>query len=140
MFVTCISLLQLPVPMLHSHDAYETPDTLSKHVGKHHNEADVFEDELHWHFVLPREIKHEHDSEEDASEEETSLACLSAGAYPGSVNSSLDRAQFGRILNLSCTFGADVKCPVDGLLRRQHPHSNLRPSVRARALLCVVRC
>ncbi|QDS97172.1 hypothetical protein HG15A2_04320 [Adhaeretor mobilis] len=140
MLVTCVSLLQLPVPMLHTHDAYESPDVLCEHVGNRHGEVDVLDDEMHWHFVLPRELKHEHDSEQDSSEDETSLACLSTGAYAGSVNSSLDRAPFGRILILSSTFGAGVKRPVDGLLQRQHPQSNLRLSVSVCALLCVVHC
>jgi len=137
---TCFSLLQLPVPVLHSHDAYESSESLAKHVDKHHQQAAESVEELHWHFVLPWELQHDHDSEGQPTEVETDLVCLSASSFSATTGSLLDRTQFSRTVVLCSSLGAGVKRPIDRMLLQQHPASNLRLSVRACALLCVIRC
>ncbi len=52
----CVMLLPLPVPMMHRHDCIEAPQALENHLGQLHSQSQLQclePDEAHWHLVLP---------------------------------------------------------------------------------------
>ncbi|TWU29330.1 hypothetical protein Pla144_01060 [Bythopirellula polymerisocia] len=138
--VTCISLLQLPLPMLHSHDGFESLATLAEHVGSRHNSSMPVEDELHWHFLSPRELSQEEGSNDGSNPPETSIVCLAASGSMLVGGEKLPVNLLSHTLLTYCDLAARIRSPAFGTLGQSQPFSSLRPSVRACALLCVVRC
>ncbi|MCR9294876.1 MAG: hypothetical protein NXI32_19325 [bacterium] len=60
--LACVSLLQMPVPIAHSHEAFHDEVGLADHLFRHHPLGHFDHDEYHWHFWLPCEFGQQGDS------------------------------------------------------------------------------
>lgn len=59
---TCVMLFPLPVPTLHRHESFESPELLAYHVAMQHSECiETDLSELHWHFAIPSSNRHDKD-------------------------------------------------------------------------------
>ncbi len=126
--------------MLHDHEGYDSHATLTMHVDTRHAASMPVADELHWHFVSPRELNQEDGSDKDSNPSETSVVCLAGTGTTGAGGERLVASQLDRTPVPSGNLTAGNKRSLNRTAEQIHPISNLRPSVRVCALLCVVRC
>lgn len=126
--------------MLHDHEGYDSHATLTMHVDTRHAVLVPVAGELHWHFVSLRELNQGNDADEDSDPSETSVVCLADAGTAGTGGERHFANQLDRTPVLLANLTAGMKRSCNGTTEQIHPFSNLRPSVRVCALLCVVRC
>ena len=150
-FCVCLSLLQIPVPVLHHHDQFESDQVLVRHLVRDHCREvystlvalePVFslgpheESELHWHFVLPSDLGQEKLPEEDASRPTAGLLASEFHLSPP-LKFAVD--WIVKCMGAACVpaFGSQVIIPV-------RPPQSRYPApcygVQLCTLLCVMRC
>lgn len=137
--LVCVSLLQIPVPMMHSHDGHALIGDLSVHIQQQHHAESLDGDDLHWHLVLPRDIDGDGDESDDGVPLDVIVQgnVLALGGQLGVRRGSpvvwvlpLDAA--GAVTSAA---GAEVgRRPSIGRLP-----GDVSPSVRLRAVLRVMR-
>lgn len=144
--LTCAALLQLPVPILHRHADYDFADSLAGHLDTCHAETRFLRDstqgvdELHWHFVLPRELGREHDSEENAPAAQASGLCLVGSSSMGVSVGSSAAHPFDQPPHDASAATLSTKVAAHLSFQKTQPCVGFRPAVRVCALLCVLRC
>lgn len=152
--VVCLSLLHLPVPVLHRHDEIESAGVLACHLTSCHsrthycclsNEATETGCECpgihdsHWHFVLPSQRGDDDAPEHGIPHAETEFVAF-AGSSPTSV-SATDGQAFECVGSV-----APVCCYLLGKLEHSSDHwdqcgrAAAGMQVYRRALSCVMRC
>ncbi len=57
--LVCVSLLQIPIPMLHHHAEFTSASELANHVDRQHQGDWGDGEECHWHLILPRDLRGE---------------------------------------------------------------------------------
>ena len=132
--------VQVRLPVLHQHSDFELDGELVFHLDRYHGGVSEQADQVHWHFMLPRQRGDQGDQPEQSPPLDAGLCYLAA---PGAVVSSAALESFEleqqvRDWNsaVSCERRPASHCRVDH--RQLQP--SLRPPVRLCALLCVIRC
>ncbi|QEG33295.1 hypothetical protein Pr1d_05560 [Bythopirellula goksoeyrii] len=126
--------------MLHNHESFESLTSLAEHVGKRHAASPPIEEELHWHFVSPRELNQSEGSENNSDSSEVSVVCLTTSGSTTAYGEKLAANPLGRTLFHTCELAEGISSPAYRVKELDQLFSSLRPSVRLCALLCVVRC
>ena len=133
----CVSLLQTPIPMVHHHGCLGSESTLDEHLAQHHEHDVERDEECHWHFLLPSDLKGDGERPKDSSPDEVATVSL---AFSGIGIGTSDSPNFffpTRLSPACITAACGRQSRID---RIDFTTGNLRPSVRACALLCVIRC
>lgn len=55
-WLVCVSLLQMPLPIMHHHAAFSSEQRLAAHVEREHHGEFAGTEDAHWHLVLPRHL------------------------------------------------------------------------------------
>ena len=139
--LVCVSLLQLPIPVMHQHTDFGSFDSLSHHVERHHDGSCEVDDEFHWHFVLPSELGHDDESDSEESFPSTVATVANQGSQAISCTGN------GWSSELSLVRDHSVRLAASHFSDSGPPSVDDRPplftpksSVYTRAILCVVRC
>lgn len=138
--LACVSLLQLPLPILHCHAEFMAPAALQHHLQRHHRDGhSARARHWHWHFMLPNEFD-PHEGEKPDKPPSSAVALDEDG---DSKRGSLASAAEAMLLSAQPVPSA-VACGSDArrasLNRIDRTACNLAPAVRLCALLAVIRC
>ncbi|MCA9127678.1 MAG: hypothetical protein KDB22_11355 [Planctomycetales bacterium] len=135
--VVCATLLQLPVPVLHSHLEIGSAGDLANHVVQYHDGRQDRPLDFHWHFAIPGDLDTDHHSSRHSNTPEAipivSLVdgivsnSLSVGFYPPAISERSVATIAGRVPFVA---GSDT---------RQH-RLPWTPIGSMRAQLCVILC
>lgn len=137
---TSVTLLQLPVPLLHRHSEFQSQETLSQHILTLHANTAQLPDDAHWHFVRPTDLgdrPQPHEAPKPADSGHLgSGASVAAWCFPMTLERN---ALFSSgIVASDChVAGPPLKDVVRG---RLHSYFGLPSAVRLCAVLCILRC
>lgn len=150
--LVCISLLHLPVPVMHRHDEIESADILASHLATCHIQTHSCSlgdekaeascecpgiHESHWHFVMPSQRGDDGEPEHGLPHAETEFVVV--------VNSAVAPANEGSEFEYVCSSvpaSCCYICKLDPSSDLQHPcgPAAVAMQVYRCALSCVMRC
>jgi hypothetical protein len=138
--LVCVSLLQTPVPIIHCHAGIESETTLGAHLTRHHQGDASSSAACHWHFILPCELGH-HDEGEASDHLSPRDVAVESDFNSPSASIMLAVADLITVNDLLTATATPTTQPSRASgCRIDRTAGDLRPAVRACALLCVLRC
>jgi hypothetical protein len=132
--LTCITMLQIPIPVLHCHRQFEDGVALSEHLQSHH----IGEDSAayyHWHLILPSDLMAQQSHELGESGGLLQTVGIASGLQRSAADSELSSGQ-----SHFCVVTVDfVREPEPQTPHRYNSHSH-PPPLLSQAFLCVMLC
>lgn len=141
--IVCVSVLQLPVPVLHKHEAVQAGYQIHQHVAKFHSASTLPNDDFHWHWMLPSEFGQHEESDDSLASPlriflSSALVTLEAERECVPAHALSDDACLQGVIPPSCNFAFsdDQYCSPNSNAASSSPGLPLRKHL----LHCVVLC
>lgn len=134
--LVCVSLLQIPLPMVHHHDQFVSSGELAVHVDHLHHSDQVEDEDLHWHLVLPCDFA---DDGEGAGGELPHDAVINAVASMGAGVGDPSSGQFSWLSKAIRPNELLAGQPLIGPLPTRRRVSNVSSAVYTCAVICQIR-
>lgn len=133
----CLSLLQIPLPVMHHHAEIESSVDLAVHMHfRHVDEAD----EYHWHLVLPRDLGQPEDCPSESTAPDSAIAAGQTNVG-GVGEQRIEFVDFSLEMPPSSALSrlGPIGQAIDLNRTRLTLHDHVSPAVHACAVLCVFR-